>query len=126
MVQFTDGSYIMDSKPIAKQLEKLYPEPSLHLDWPKLETILEHAAMLLMTTRPCWMTKVPRNVLTPGSVEYFERTRAERYGMPLEQLEKERDTEERWAEAKPHATMLGDLLRESGGPFFMGKTGKPF
>lgn len=44
--------------------------------------------------------------------------------MPLEQLEKEFGTEERWLEAKPTAEELGAILRASGGPYYKGSSRK--
>jgi len=42
--------------------------------------------------------------------------------MPLEQVEKELATEERWVEAKPIAEELGAILKESGGPYYKGSS----
>lgn len=44
--------------------------------------------------------------------------------MPLEQLEQEFGTEERWVEAKPVAEDLGSILKASGGPYYMGSSRK--
>ena len=126
MVHFPDGNYLMDSRPIADKLEELKPQPSLHLDYDKLELVTRYCSALANTTRPCWAPLVARNLLLPRSREYFERTRKERFGMSLEQLEKEQGTDERWVEAQPTARALGDTLRQSGGPFFMGQSGKSY
>jgi len=40
--------------------------------------------------------------------------------MPLEQLEKELGTEERWLEVKPIAEELGAILKASEGPYYKG------
>jgi len=42
--------------------------------------------------------------------------------MPLEQLEKELGTEERWVEAKPIAEELGTILKANGGPYYKGSS----
>ena len=44
--------------------------------------------------------------------------------MPLEQLEKELGTEERWVEAKPIPKELGSILKASGGPYYKGSSHK--
>jgi len=114
----------MDSFPIAGVLEIEYPTPSLHLDWEKLPEITEKINQLSEVITPWWKAKVPRNLLLPRSAEYFGRTRAQRYNMPLDQLEEERATEERWVEAKPIAEELGAILKASGGPYFRGSSCK--
>lgn len=69
------------------------------------------------------LPKVPRNLLNESSAEYFYRTREAAFGMPLDQLEKEQDVEKCWEEVKGLAKDAGELLRQNGGPFFLGKTG---
>lgn len=44
--------------------------------------------------------------------------------MPLEQVEKELATEERWVEAKPVAEELSAILKASGGPYYLGSSRK--
>ena len=123
-VRLADGTYLMDSFPIAGALEMAYPTPSLHLDWEKLQDVIEKTEQLSAATTPWWKAKVPRNLLLPRSAEYFSRTRHQRYNMPLEQLEKELGTEERWVEAKPIAEELGAILKASGGPYYYGSSRK--
>ncbi|KAF2491132.1 hypothetical protein BU16DRAFT_621782 [Lophium mytilinum] len=121
-VRLADGTYLMDSFPIAEALEKAYPAPSLHLDWEKLPEVIEKINQLSEATTPWWKAKVPRNLLLPRSAEYFSRTRGQRYNMPLEQLEKELATEEKWVEVKPISGDLCALLKASGGPYYKGTT----
>jgi hypothetical protein len=123
-VRLANETYLMDSFPIAGALEMAYPTPSLHLDWEKLPDVIEKTQQLSETTTPWWKAKVPRNLLLPRSAEYFSRTRQQRYNMPLEQLEKELGTEERWVEAKPIAEELGAILKASGGPYYKGSSRK--
>ena len=112
----------MDSINIAHELEKLYPEPSIHLDAPVLKQVLELAPRCIHPLIGAVMPKIPRNLLNPPSVEYFERTRAVRFGMPLAQLEKERGGEDAFRNADPAFKKMGAMLREQGGPFFLGDT----
>lgn len=114
----------MDSRKIADVLEKEYPSPPLHLDSPIVKKVEELAPQCITTLGPVFLPRVPRCVLNPPSVEYFERTRAARFGMPLSQLEKEKGGESAWKAAEPKWKELGTLLKAEGGPFFMGKTGR--
>jgi len=72
---------------------------------------------------PNLLPKVPRNILSEVSAEYYYRTREQRFGMPLDQFEKEKGREENWELAKAGAKETGDLLRKHGGPFFLGERG---
>jgi len=65
---------------------------------------------------------IAKNLLNPSSKEYFERTRAQDKGMPLEQFQKEKGGEEAWVEVTPALKELGDVLRKLEGPFVMGFT----
>lgn len=111
----------MDSKQIAIELEKRYPEPSLHLDAPELaqlETLLPKAITPL---RYVLIPNVPHALLSPESEEYFQRTRKETFGMPLAQVEKEKGGEDAWRAAEPAFKEVGELYRKNGGPFLLGK-----
>ena len=116
------GKYIVDSRAIATELEKQYPEPSLHLDSPKLEKMEELFMKAITGLRAVFLPPVPRNLLREPSREYFERTREEKYGMPLARFEKEMGGDKAWEEARPYLNAIGDLLREEGGPFVLGET----
>jgi glutathione S-transferase len=120
-VKFDDGTYAMDSKKIARELEKRYPSPSLHLDDPIVANF--SLAKFQKHLIPHVVPKVPK-LLNERSEEYFNRTRAVRFGMPLAQVEKEKATEERWEEAKEGLVEMADLLRQKGGPCFLGTTGE--
>lgn len=115
--------YVMDSRKIADVLEKEYPSPSLHLDSPILKKVEELAPQCITALVPVYIPRAPRYVLNPPSAEYFDRTRAARFGMPLSQLENEKGGESAWKIAEPKWKELGTLLKAEGGPFFMGKTG---
>lgn len=116
--------YVMDSRKIADVLEKEQPSPSLHLDSSILKKVEGLAPQCIMPLGPVFMPRIPRLLLNPRSAEYFERTREERFGMTLSQLEKEKGGEGAWKAAEPKWKELGTLLKAEGGPFFMGKTGK--
>ena len=116
--------YIMDSLKIVAVLEKEYPSPPLHLDLDVVKKVEELVPECIWPLRAVFVPKVSRMLLNPRSAEYFERTRAVSFGMPLAQLEKEKGGESAWKAAEPKWKELGDVLKAEGGPFFMGKTGK--
>lgn len=114
----------MDSRKIVDVLENEHPSPSLHLDSPILKKVEELLRGCIMPLGAVYKPRVPRYLLNPSSVEYFERTRAADLGMSLSQFEKEKGGDSAWKAAEPKWKELGDLLKAEGGPFFMGKTGK--
>lgn len=124
-VRFSDGSILMQSRKIADELEKRFPNtPSLHLDAP----IFQEAEAAVGKTHGALYTelipKVPA-ILNPPSTEYFLRTRAERFGMPLAEVEKEKGGENAWKAAEAPIKELAELLkRNEAGPFFLGETRK--
>ena len=119
-------NYVMDSRKIADALEQAHPSPSLHLDSPILQKVEELVPGCVMPIAPVFLPLVPRFILSPRSAEYFERTRAERFGMPLSQWEREKGGEGAWKASEPKWKELGELLKAEGGPFFMGKTGEAY
>lgn len=116
----------MDSRPIATELDRLHPSPSLHLDspvLPKVEALIPKAIRnpLLGLIMP----RVPRNLLNESSAAYFETTRAERFGCSLSELEAKTSEEEAWKEAAPALREMAEPLEEGGGrggPFYLGPT----
>lgn len=118
------GQYTMDSRKIADELEKQYPEPSLHLDSPLLPRVEAGVLNMFGPLRPVMLPLIPRTRLNAAAVEYFERTRKEMVGMPLSQWEKEQGGDKAWEKATPAFKEVGDMLRANGGPFILGKTGR--
>ena len=123
-IKYADGSYQMDSWPIAHSLEKQYPNPSLHLDDPIVLKIRDHIGLMMRPIVPLVIPKVPRVLLNKPSADYFYETREKSFGKHLDQVEKDADVEQCWEAAKAPAKETGDLLRKNGGPFFLGETGK--
>ncbi|KAH7080389.1 glutathione S-transferas-like protein [Paraphoma chrysanthemicola] len=121
-IKYADGTFGMDSWPIAHELERRYPSPSLHLDDSIVVRVRDHIGNLMKPIIAHLIPRVPIEFLNPISAEYFNRTRAERFGMTLPELERTKATEEGWEEAKAPAKEIGDWLREHEGPFFLGKT----
>ncbi|KAI8936485.1 hypothetical protein NX059_006890 [Plenodomus lindquistii] len=119
-IRYADGSFAMDSWPIAHDLEKQYPEPSLHLDNAIVTQVRDLIGDLFKPLRPHILPRVPL-LLPERSAEYFYRTRKEQFGKPLQEVGAEAG-EANWEEAKKQAKVVGDLLRKHGGPFFLGET----
>jgi hypothetical protein len=116
----------MDSRKIVAVLEDVQPTPSLHLESDILPKVEEQVIKIRTPLVPIWAAKIPRNVLGPRSSEYFLRTRAERHGgVPLDELEKKgnEQVDQLWAESKPAIDKVASMLKENGGPYFMGSTG---
>jgi hypothetical protein len=110
----------MESWDIVNELEKQYPTPSLHLDDPIVEKVLN--INLFKYLVPNIMPKIPK-LLSKVSAEYFSTTREEQFGKSLQQMEAEAK-DEAWDQTKPIAKEVGDLLREKEGPFFLGEKSK--
>ncbi|KAL9614581.1 MAG: hypothetical protein Q9167_000950 [Letrouitia subvulpina] len=121
-VRLPNGEYMMDSRKIVEKLEQLYPSPPLHLDSPYLSKIEELWPKAIMPLRGVLMPKIPRALLNEASLDYFYSTREKRFGMPLDQLEKEQGGDSAWEEARPVIEEVGKLLKAEGGPFILGKT----
>jgi glutathione S-transferase len=113
----------MDSHRIATALEDAFPTPSLHLESEYLPQMNELVWECQRFLTPFWMPAVPRHILNPVSAEYFNRTRKERIGKPLEEMAKEA-TAEQWEKSRPAFEKIAALLKTNGGPFIMGDTGK--
>lgn len=112
----------MDSWPIAQELERRYPSPSLHLDDPIVVHIRDHISNLM---GPIFLHVIPKVpfLLPKPSADYFYETREKMFGAPVQEAAKGAK-EEDWEKAKEPAKEVGDLLRKNGGPFFLGETGE--
>jgi glutathione S-transferase len=119
-IQYTDGTREQDSWPIAHELEKRYPSPSLHLEDPIVLKVRDQIARMFDPLRVHFIPKVVR-ILPQRSAEYFEETREKRFGMPLSEVLKNAG-EDSWEKAEVFAKETGDLLRKHEGPFFLGET----
>ena len=123
-VRLPNGEYVMDSRKIVEKLEQLHPSPPVHLDSPYLSKIGELWPKAIAPLRGCLMPKVPRALLNEASADYFYRTREQRFGMPLDQLEEKHGGDGAWEEARPAIEEVGKLLKAEEGPFILGNTGE--
>jgi len=99
-VKVPSGQLIMDGLVIAQALEKLYPEPSLHVDSPQVQRAQDAVTDCWNALAPLLANRVPTRILQPRSADYFLRTREEKFGMPLSELEKSEKAMKAWDAAK--------------------------
>src|ERR1700728_4795 len=119
----SEPRWVMESRAIAATLEQECSSPSLHLDSPILPKVEALMKIIMPTLAPVFLPRTARDILNERSIDYFRKTRGERFGMPLDELEKsEKGGENAWKNATPHLTELAELLKENGGPFFSGET----
>lgn len=118
-----DGKWIMDSRKIAEALDKLQPTPSLHMDkGDVIDKVQATVLDLFGQLRPEVMPRIPPKLLNPRSAEYFEETRAKRFGMPLSELAKSDGAgEQAWKNAEPSIKKLAEILREKPGSLALGE-----
>lgn len=115
----------MDSWSIAQELERRYPSPSLHLDDPVTAKIRNQISKILDPIILQILPRIPEQ-LSERSQEYYNRTRKEMLGKPLDEVHKEamENAEDSWKQLQEPVKEVADLLRKHDGPFFLGKTGK--
>ncbi|KAK7734351.1 hypothetical protein SLS57_000044 [Botryosphaeria dothidea] len=118
--RFPDGTYVMDSMKIAHELEKRYPQQPLRLDSDLVPQVVEIVPTIMGPLAGVVLPLVPRNILTEKSQPYFYETRKVRFGMSLDQFEKEKGGEQAWAAAKEPLEKLAALLKKTDGPYFLG------
>ncbi|KAF3765207.1 hypothetical protein M406DRAFT_356872 [Cryphonectria parasitica EP155] len=122
-IVYTDGSYVADSRVIATLLEKDHPSPSLHLDDPALKKLEDLMPDIMAAVRGHYILSVPKRLLKEPSLDYWYRTREEKVGMSLDELEKAEGGEAGFAKAAPLLQKVTGWLKEKDdGPFFIGKT----
>ncbi|KAG8624244.1 hypothetical protein KVT40_007311 [Elsinoe batatas] len=122
-IQTAKGDYIMDSKRIAAYLEETYPPgdyAAVKLDEPVQEKVVKTLNDIWRALQPVILPLIPRNVLNPSSAEYFQRTRKEIFGMPLDEFEATKGGDEAWKNAEKPIGEMASLLREEDGPYFQG------
>lgn len=118
-----DGTYVMNSAKIVREIEKLYPQRPVNVETeyiPKVEAIVKGfmGAMLGYI-----ILRLPKGLLNEVAHPYWRETREKWIGMSLEQFEKEKGGEEAWGVAEPVIKQATALLEENkDGPFFMGST----
>lgn len=111
----------MDSRNIAARLEADHPTPSVHLDSPYIDRLIQNLRLALNPLRPVYGYLVATRVLSEESIPFFIAARSRDVGMPLEQFHRE-GAGTAWEGAKNGFSNITALLEENEGPYFMGQT----
>ncbi|KAK5957624.1 hypothetical protein OHC33_000811 [Knufia fluminis] len=121
-ITLPDGTWIMDSRAIANEIEKRHPTPSVHLDSPVLSKIEEIMTKIMPALVGIYVPLVPQRLLNEASHPHWYKTRPVWVGMPLDQLQRERGGQKAWDGAKPYIDEVTKMLKEDqSGPYFLGK-----
>ncbi|KAF9443132.1 hypothetical protein P691DRAFT_779056 [Macrolepiota fuliginosa MF-IS2] len=121
----TTGAALSDSYKIAEYLDKAYPDtPQV---FPPGTEALQAAFYdhFFQVISPLWPIVLPRvpETLNERSAEYYTRTRAERFGKPLDQMEPVgEDRIIAWEKIKASFGQLDGWLSKSPGKFIFGDT----
>ncbi|KAF2970043.1 hypothetical protein GQX73_g3570 [Xylaria multiplex] len=120
-IKLPDGTYIMDSMVIAKEIERLHPSPPIYLDSPLRQQYIDYLSPAWVAMRPEIVLGVPNRLLKEVNHAYWHETRSKLIGMPLEQFAQENGGEKAYKAAAPHLHRITEMLKENDkGPFFMG------
>lgn len=120
-IRYDDGVLQMDSWPIAQELERRYPLPSLHLDDPTVLHMRDNVSLMMRPIFAHIIAKIA-HMLPKPSADYFYETREKKLGAPIDQIAAQAK-ESDWEDIQDKVKETGDLLRKNGGPFFLGETG---
>ncbi|KAM0273615.1 hypothetical protein ACHAQH_008209 [Verticillium albo-atrum] len=121
-VVFPDGKAVMNSRLIIDEMEKRYPDRPLRVDDPMTEKIQGLTREVIGPIMGVLIPNVASECLNDASRPYFEETRREMFGMPLDEVRRTKGGDESWEEARPAFAKIAALLRETEGPFFLGGT----
>ena len=117
----------MDSRSICEHLDRIQPEPSLHMQDASdlIDTTLRALGAVFEQLRPMALPRVPTTLLSTTSSKYFFETRQEMFGMGLPDLAVTEDAQNAVRNAKPHLEELKKVMTENKttgeGPFVMGR-----
>ncbi|KAK1062154.1 hypothetical protein LTR74_010464 [Friedmanniomyces endolithicus] len=122
-IRLRDGTYIMDSIPIAEKLEAMHPEPSLHLDNTLWKQASEICDALIRSAGADFMVSIVDDILGERASKWFAEDRHKRFGMSLYELQEKVGGEKAWPATEEILTKLKALLtthKEDEGPFMLG------
>ena len=122
-VRFPDGTYVMDSAAIAKELESRYPDPSLKLN-PDLEAEAQGAMGEVFMALVVPLMPYATDIVSLEDMEWFKKDRAGRFGMTVEDaFNREKDPVPHLEAAKPAFEKVAQVLtahKLDQGPFILG------
>jgi glutathione S-transferase len=122
-VKLPDGSFVMDSMRIARQLDATYLEPSLHLETglhEKAQTAVDSVVLPLL---PQIMPWVRYEIITERATPYWLKTREAVFGMSIDEFARMKGGNKAWEAAIPGLEGLGLVLiknKYDSGPFLLG------
>ena len=122
-VRLPDGEVVMDSAKIAPRLESLKPTPSLHLDLDYHKEVSAALGAAFAGFFPIFGAQLVGNVVAEEDVDWFNKDRAARFGMTLQELEKQKGGEPAWESVRSGLESLSEVLRKhkrDQGPFLLG------
>ncbi|CAN8096143.1 unnamed protein product [Discula destructiva] len=120
-ITLPDGTWHMDSRNIATVLEAKYPQPPLKLDSPMHAKLADVLPGLLGALRGNYLPTIPKRILNEASVPYWYRTREEKVGSTLDELEAKEGGQAGFANAEGRLKAVTEMLKEnSEGPFLEG------
>lgn len=117
----------MDSRAICEHLDRIQPEPSLHMRDASdlIDTTLKALGAVFGELRPMALPRVPTTLLSPTSSKFFFETRQEMFGMGLPDLAVTDGAQNAVKNARPHLEELKKVMTENkttgDGPFVMGR-----
>ncbi|KAM0257019.1 hypothetical protein ACHAQJ_004612 [Trichoderma viride] len=122
-VQFPDGTYLMESRKIAEDIEKKHPSPPVYLDSPTVRKVEALVVDAITPMYPMLMYTISQVILPEKSYDFWVGQYTRKFGMTLDEYERQFGGEKSWAAALPAITELTALLKErhAEGPFFLGK-----
>ncbi|KAH7370151.1 hypothetical protein BKA65DRAFT_487763 [Rhexocercosporidium sp. MPI-PUGE-AT-0058] len=115
-------TYLMDSIPISKFLEKIYPDPSIPLTSELGREIESKARSAVGITFSASLMPRELGILSPAAQEYFRRTREASLGFPLENLLDADREQKAWDAATDSIRAVDELImtNKAEGPFVLG------
>ncbi|KAK5716222.1 hypothetical protein LTR17_016564 [Elasticomyces elasticus] len=122
-IRLPDGTFIMDSNPIAEKLESLYPEPSMRMEnglWKEMAVVCDG---LVFSAGPDFLCPLVNDILREPAGAWFSEDRHKRFGATLPDIEVGMGGEKCWEASKPGLEKLKALLtthKEDEGPFILG------
>ncbi|GKT51539.1 glutathione S-transferase-like protein ustS [Colletotrichum spaethianum] len=144
-VQFPDGTYVMNSAKIIKNLEERYPEKPLHPDSEEAQASSQLTSRLWGPLQPVMMPEVYRTILGERSQPFFWDTRKDDLGgmtvyefgersqpffwdtrkddlggMTVYEFEDKYGGERAWERTKQAIEDASTQLNKTEGPFFLG------
>lgn len=113
----------MESTAIAHAIERSFPEPSVYLEAPVVQDVIDTMKLSVMwPLAPLLVPRMPREILSGTSIAFHIEARKKTFGMSLDELEAKHGGDA-WENALPGLHKLVDILKQDAtGPFCLGKT----